>query len=1014
MESFKALANLEAKPEVAEEVRDVAYLQHALKNWKEGDTLFSVEDAETLLLPRWGHHTLINNLEKFQGIDQAYIAENVASTGEYGMSLIGQNIEKFDEYSLSKEVVLKVFLPFRPWKIMENLDKVKKEDHRELAIYLLTKTREAKIVVENLKKFSDEDYAYVLNFLIENRNINNGYYLQYCKDGTVPKEIAEEIINSGDAQYLIHRIKKFADIDQLDFCNKYIQSGFGDRLAREIHNIDIAHHAEVARMLIASDNTSSVCEYFEEFQNVELQDILPAIKHARDWVSLVEEAKKFPGQEKLLLSAILKADNYSFNSFLIGKPLLRFLSVDDVAGLIEKNDSIKSIYQGCAEDAPERDSVSQIIFALDFYTENRNSLQNFKNASLGTEIAISFIRNDDAHRVVEHERKFKKFNKQIFDTALELSEYGLATRCLDENVLSGVPLEELQKIIASNERLSSLCHSLEQIIPKADLLGRLTAALAIASSEIDENVSIERIKQSPFLGVHFTINPRMAGRLIAKIPEFDEVAQEHLAQLHAPGAYEYHSDFRNPAMREALLAAGYNFKDSRAEDTQDEISSTQTLNMLTPEIRQGNIAKLREYKSNPQILDVLARSGVDAERWLQYPQESRFNLAGDGSELLSAQIKSPLNRIVSELVGKLVGSFKEQFRQHIPKDSKLPQSLDAKYIDLTAKLTKVTEAHALEQDTQKRAGMEKGIAQLTKALAAYVSPAMQDTFFGELSGLETLGRALTENMLEAQRLQESTVERNREYYRTIKELDVVISQQAASIIQRFEKVVAMVDATAKELNMSYDLFESKELFEHFKEDAAAIQSIKESFAYGESNSLTGREITIGICNRNPYSSLYIGNYTGCCVSIEGGMHGGESPICDYLSDLGMQLVVAVDTTDSEKPLPVAVAWCYIGENNENNKPVFQIDNIEANTGYTDKYHEQFTSEMGQYLRKYADALHLPLYQGGANNDLTVAPIASADKLGRIYNRPDGYYLEAEGDDYEGDDGNEDEDDVYQW
>jgi hypothetical protein len=109
----------------------------------------------------------------------------------------------------------------------------------------------------------------------------------------------------------------------------------------------------------------------------------------------------------------------------------------------------------------------------------------------------------------------------------------------------------------------------------------------------------------------------------------------------------------------------------------------------------------------------------------------------------------------------------------------------------------------------------------------------------------------------------------------------------------------------------------------------------------------------------------------------------------------MQLVVASDTTNPEKPIPVAVAWVYIGKDNR-----MVIDNIEANNAYVGKFNNQFTEQMRNYMDNYAKACGFKLVQGTSNNDIVVADEGNGTRK-TFYNRPVArqekkpYYLEAE-------------------
>ena len=74
-----------------------------------------------------------------------------------------------------------------------------------------------------------------------------------------------------------------------------------------------------------------------------------------------------------------------------------------------------------------------------------------------------------------------------------------------------------------------------------------------------------------------------------------------------------------------------------------------------------------------------------------------------------------------------------------------------------------------------------------------------------------------------------------------------------------------------------------------------------------------------------------------------------------------------------------------------------IDNIEANTKYTTEYSQIISEALKKFITNYAQAINIhQIVQGPYNNDLKIFPLREVNrKLGGIYNRCTGYYLEAE-------------------
>jgi len=76
-----------------------------------------------------------------------------------------------------------------------------------------------------------------------------------------------------------------------------------------------------------------------------------------------------------------------------------------------------------------------------------------------------------------------------------------------------------------------------------------------------------------------------------------------------------------------------------------------------------------------------------------------------------------------------------------------------------------------------------------------------------------------------------------------------------------------------------------------------------------------------------------------------------------------------------------------------------IDNIEANTKYTTEYGNTISEALKKFITDYAQTINVQrIVQGPHNNDLEIFPLREVKrKLGGIYNRGTGYYLEAEKD-----------------
>ena len=100
------------------------------------------------------------------------------------------------------------------------------------------------------------------------------------------------------------------------------------------------------------------------------------------------------------------------------------------------------------------------------------------------------------------------------------------------------------------------------------------------------------------------------------------------------------------------------------------------------EFRRLMQEKLKEYKNNPEILDALEKSGIDANEWLNYSETSYFNLVSGESHLaFSETLSAPINRI-KETLDSYAHTLKETLKEYRPELSEFKIPLeDAKEIE---------------------------------------------------------------------------------------------------------------------------------------------------------------------------------------------------------------------------------------------------------------------------------------------------------------------------------------------
>jgi hypothetical protein len=400
------------------------------------------------------------------------------------------------------------------------------------------------------------------------------------------------------------------------------------------------------------------------------------------------------------------------------------------------------------------------------------------------------------------------------------------------------------------------------------------------------------------------------------------------------------------------------------------------------DIRRSQINNLSGFARNKGFTTWMSHENPSQlSNWLFYPETIEFLLQNEnGIPVMSERIRTPINRITTENFRDVHGALKTLANNFKSKDF-IPLEKDETYGEILQKISLQEKAIRESEDQKKTAGMQKGLENLLKQRDNYKPKQLNWYFNGVADSLMILKNDISKSLSKLDELKQQ--DKNRSVINQIKQLDADIISKIQIFVERLRDALQSVN------DLSVVKMDT-ELMNHLNSDILDIvNSLNEKV---DSSNLEGREITIGICNRNPNISLFLGNYTNCCVSIEdpNNIHEDEPPILDYLTDLGMQLVVASDTTNPDNPVPVAVAWTYIGKGGK-----MVIDNIEANNTYVGQFGTQFTKEMKKYMEAYAEACELTLVQGTSNNDLTIAP--SGDGVEKTFhNRKDGYYLEAEG------------------
>lgn len=646
-----------------------------------------------------------------------------------------------------------------------------------------------------------------------------------------------------------------------------------------------------------------------------------------------------------------------------------------------------------------QDIISKLI-EIDFGSLVAKHLDKL-NVLNHQDIALKLIRKRSGVDVIENLDKFHGLDNKIIvsclikhrlggsvavnlDKFLDLDCQDIVMQLIDFdqcNIVS-IHLEKFQLspqklYLATKEKYSDFINEVEIKIPKlAEQLNRSTELLINILGFKDKFTLLEKnIAENPFLLEALEDNPRYGSKLILKYQEFDENAKNNIQEL-----------FNNEA--EIL------------KDNPDIDKDSVEFRILAQE-------KLVSYASNKEILSELENHGVNSKEWLNYDQQTYFTLGESEDVKFSDQIETPITRIKETLnkyqdsIINALSDYKKELQESFIPNPELEE--------LRKKIVEQKDRIASETDDKRVQGMQRGLASL-EAKEATLKPAsvwskVQSDIFRLKSMIDNIFK-----FHDACTVTEAKIETTKDRKELIKEKDSLEKNktQLRNNFKEFEMFFESYETKLQELIipcLGQDrsealLQEIKETIgeelNHYDTDKNTLKNIFNEKAEDE-NKLNGREMKISISSRST-QDLYLGNYCPCCICIDSDYHGASSPIADYVTDLGMQNIVVYDEKTSA---PVVTCWTFVGENKLNGKPIMVIDNIEANTQYTNNYPDQLKEVIYKYISDYAKSANIKtIIQGPYNNDSIVFPLEKVGrKLGGKYNRKSGYYLESELDNY---------------
>ena len=975
LEKFEGL-DKETEIKIIEERRqyfDIASL-NKFKN------LNNKEIANKLIELKVGY-LVAENLEKFEGLDND-VANNLIECGQ-GDS-VARNLEKFKDLN-HQEIANKLIESGEGDSVASNLERFEGLDHNVIASKILESKSNYSLrkeyttlggkYIDTKIPFNGKGKPYNLNSIIKNLEKFEG----------LGQEIAIKLIESGEGRYVVKNLEKFEGLDYKEIINKLIESNSNYSLWKGSHfGKETYHENDFLDNPDKSINLNSIADNLEKFKEID-NDLIIKIIDAGFGSMIIDKIQEnkinnFTGINykeiiyKLIDSKLGDKVGYILNKF-------PGLDHSEIALKMIESGNVNSV-RWYVESSQDQRLNQDIAFKLIEYKESTTvakNLDKFIDCN-HNEIANKIIEFGDVKSLIYDIEKFRNLN---CDIALKIIKAGFL---FDADSLSSFKLSPQELYEGVKEIYTDYILNIEQKFSRLSEQAIKSPELLINILALKNNFpKIEKqVNQNPFLLTALEDNPRYGSKLILKYLEFNKTSKENIKELF----------------------------DIKEEIVKDNLG----IDVDSIEYRKLVQEKLSKYKNNHKILEEIENRGVNVDNWLNYNKQINFTLGEQEDVKFSDKIRTPISRI-KETLNKYQESIVSVLSDY-KKELQSSSIANPESIELEEKIKKQEIKISEETDQKRKEGMEKGLNSLKSKLET-LKPIdswtkIQSDIFRLKSMIDNIFKfhdACVLNELDLENIKD-----NKELIKKKDELEKN-KMQLKNNLKEFETFFDSYEDKLKELTNS-SLGETRslsllqELKERMGEDLSHYDTDKNTLNNifkdedNDSNDLKGREMRISISSRSP-EDLYLGNYCPCCICVESKHHGDESPIADYVTDLGIQNIVVYD---EKKNIPVVACWSFIGQNSKNGDPILVIDNIEANTEYTNNYPEQLKEVISKFIINYAETSNIKeIAQGPHNNDLEVFSLGEVGKkLGGIYNRRSGYFLEAEKDEDDEEENNEEE------
>lgn len=783
-------------------------------------------------------------------------------------------------------------------------------------------------------------------------------------------------------------------LSQRELIDLFFEKKLGYKVVDKIGLISKEYHQEIIEKSIEEGNTWTVLNNSNKFIDIDIASVIQKILSisteekgsGKIGVDLITEIV-----DKLPKDWLKNVPQYILNQILEKNPFKILKIFEKIEKKIDAEQIIQKLFESKNFKIYLRDNTSLIC---DFIEKQAHIEISQETQEIIKRRILEFIKEGNLliYSVTDQFNISKDFYES--DEIKESAILGFLNSIkADEDDYNTPSLLQKQFKISLQEVFTKLPNDQKTRIEmfEVSLPGFMTKVFS--SIEIFASVltlsheEVQSLINNPNLLKSFEENPVMAVKLLIKYPQFGESPKENI-------------DF--------ILGA----KQRILEHNSGVDSNPHQFRLLMQE-------QLKPYRRNMDMITQMKEEGINVEQWLNYDEELLFELGGEQASYAEL-IKLPSERIqqtlkkYEEVIKDTLSAYKKELL------TKQVSLVDISELDEKIKQMEQLALESIDVGNQGKAqGIQKGIEGLQKQIE---NPKQIPAWLKIMSDVDTVTKLFAKVMGINISIAELDTELTTLSQDRSKESQKKMFETKQKIKQKSEEFVSLLHTTSLRLDSLLSSIENsltqtlgedaskyvisslgrdlREDREHFNSDKTTLENV---FKMNElDDGVKGSLLKIKVWDRNPDIDLYMGNYTDCCIRIDSEYHGSESPISDYITDLGIQIVAVYDEKTGK---PFAVAWCFVGEDENQNKALV-IDNIEA-MGPCLQYKDDIQTKLKTYIEQYAKVSGLEVVsQGPYNNDMIVTQNLEEKytKLGG-YNVTDGYYLEAEPDD-------EDEDPYY--